>query len=444
MIFQGRGIATNPNFDMISMPSDVEIVRLSTWSAQDLSSLYVRFRPQLERHARKFLSSQTQVDDVVQDAFLYLLVTLPELDSELGVLRFLKWKTRLLALDLIRGNSRVTLVPIEDHENIVSDSDDMSKNLERLEDAAIVRLALSKLNEKHRNALIMNVFQEKSIDEMSEFFMLKPNATRQLLLRAQRAFKIALVGHTDTSSMSNAQVLSVAFRKAAEAAANSGTKVGIFIFAVMISALGLNAVSGPNGLISSGSTQANPTLPSQQEATERVPQSEQTPFNSLVDTTEEVSTGGIELVTIARKKPQPVSERLQSPVQESIEKYVAELSSIDEISFTAAAVEERAKVVQFSTQDKLEGSFEFLSSDTVKISNFKAILFTSEKAVELEVGLSKTTQSQNEDGSITATYVGTITRLDDGALDMSLREVKVTAELDAASNQIKSLNVQIN
>lgn len=444
MNIRGQELSNTQNLSLTSLPSDEETVKLSTWTAQDLSSLYVKYRPQLERHARKFLNSQTQVDDVVQDAFLYLLVTLPELDSELGVLRFLKWKTRLLALDLIRGNSRVTLVPIEDHENLVFESDDMSKNLERLEDAAIVRLALSKLNENHRNALIMNVFQEKTIDEMSEFFMLKPNATRQLLLRAQRAFKVALVGNADTSNMSNAQVLSVAFRKAAEAASKSGTKVGIFILAVMISVLGLNIVSGPTGLISNGSTYANPTLPSQQGISQMVPQSEQTHPDSLVSTTDEIYTGGVDVVTNTRKKSQQVSERLQSPVQESIDKYVAELASIDEISFTAAAVEEKAKVVQFSTQDKLAGSFELLSLDTVKISNFTATLFTSEKAVELEAGLSKTTQYQNVDGSLTATYVGTITRLEDGALDMSLREVKITAELDAVSNQIKSLNVQIN
>ena len=77
---------------------------LKDWTAQDFASIYVRFRPHLERHARRFLQNPSQVEEVVQDAFLYLMTTLPELDSELGVLRFLKWKTRLLALDVIRAN----------------------------------------------------------------------------------------------------------------------------------------------------------------------------------------------------------------------------------------------------------------------------------------------------------------------------------------------------
>jgi RNA polymerase sigma-70 factor (ECF subfamily) len=63
-------------------------VKLAEWSAQDFSSIYLRFRPHLERHARRFLNNPSQVDEVVQDAFLYLMVSLPELDSEIGVLRY--------------------------------------------------------------------------------------------------------------------------------------------------------------------------------------------------------------------------------------------------------------------------------------------------------------------------------------------------------------------
>ena len=87
---------------------------LKDWSAQDFANIYTRFRPHLERHARRFLRSQHQVDEVVQDAFLYLMVTLPELDSEIGVLRFLKWKVRLLCLDVIRASGRAIINNIDE------------------------------------------------------------------------------------------------------------------------------------------------------------------------------------------------------------------------------------------------------------------------------------------------------------------------------------------
>ena len=40
-------------------------VKLAEWSAQDFASIYTRFRPHLERHARRFLHNPSQVDEVV-------------------------------------------------------------------------------------------------------------------------------------------------------------------------------------------------------------------------------------------------------------------------------------------------------------------------------------------------------------------------------------------
>jgi RNA polymerase sigma-70 factor (ECF subfamily) len=44
---------------------DAKPVKLKEWKAEEFASIYVRFRPHLERHARKWLSNQSQVDEVV-------------------------------------------------------------------------------------------------------------------------------------------------------------------------------------------------------------------------------------------------------------------------------------------------------------------------------------------------------------------------------------------
>jgi RNA polymerase sigma factor (sigma-70 family) len=197
-------------------------VKLAEWSAQDFSSIYLRFRPHLERHARRFLRNPSQVDEVVQDAFLYLMVSLPELDSEIGVLRFLKWKTRLLALDVIRASGRAYINSIDDVQEPESNDPEVSANLEQQDDAAVVRLALSKLNPRHREVLIASMYEEKSTEEIASQVGLSENATRQLIFRARAAFKKALIGDIDTTGMSAAAILSVAARKAA----SEGKKVG--------------------------------------------------------------------------------------------------------------------------------------------------------------------------------------------------------------------------
>jgi RNA polymerase sigma-70 factor (ECF subfamily) len=197
-------------------------VKLAEWSAQDFSSIYLRFRPHLERHARRFLNNPSQVDEVVQDAFLYLMVSLPELDSEIGVLRFLKWKTRLLALDVIRASGRAYINSIDDVAEPASDDPEVSSSLEQQDDAAVVKLALSKLNPRHREVLIASMYEEKSTEQIAAQVGLSENATRQLIFRARAAFKKALIGDVDTTGMSAAAILSVAARKAA----SEGKKVG--------------------------------------------------------------------------------------------------------------------------------------------------------------------------------------------------------------------------
>ena len=215
---------------------------LKEWTAQDFANIYTRFRPHLERHARRFLRNPSQVEEVVQDAFLYLMITLPELDSELGVLRFMKWKVRLLCLDVIRAGSKVYMADLEEHQDtLASDDAEMNLDLERAEEAAIVRIALSKLQPRHREILIASIYQEKSTLEIADQVGLSENATRQLMHRARAALKKALVGEADTAGLSLSQILSVAARKAAHDAKNVGVQaMSILAIAVLGVAAFLN------------------------------------------------------------------------------------------------------------------------------------------------------------------------------------------------------------
>ena len=208
---------------------------LRDWTAKDFASIYVRFRPHLERHARRFLVNPSQVEEVVQDAFLYLMTTLPELDSELGVLKFLKWKVRLLSLDVIRANSRASISPLEELPDIESDEPETSQGLERAEDAAIVSMALAKLQPRQREALIATLYEEKSTEVVASQMGLSENAFRQLLFRARSSFKKALVGEAETAGMSAAEILSVAARKAASESGRIISAAGAFLLVLAVS-----------------------------------------------------------------------------------------------------------------------------------------------------------------------------------------------------------------
>lgn len=208
---------------------------LKKWTAADFSSIYVRFYPHLLRHARRYLSNELQAEEVVQDAFLYVMTALPDIDTELGVLKFMKWKVKLLALDVIRAtpNKRETLVDSFEDRVAIQATD---PEIERSDDIAIVRVALAKLSPRHREALLATVYEEKSSAEVAAQMGLSENAARQLVFRARAAFKKALVGEAEVAGKSVAQILSIAAKRAASGVKDNSRALSVmFVLAVGIS-----------------------------------------------------------------------------------------------------------------------------------------------------------------------------------------------------------------
>lgn len=211
-------------------------VQLRDWSAQDFSNIYVRFRPHLVTHARKFLSNPSIIEEVVQDAFLYLMTALPDLDSEVGVIRFLKWKTRLLCLDAIRAQSGNPIRNADQlDESTAANESDPSVSIERADDAAIVRLALAQLSPRHREALVATVFEEKTSRQVALEMGLSENAFRQLLLRARRSFKAVFVGEAEAANMSVSEALNLAAKRH-RLKLISGSSLAVVLFTILTGA----------------------------------------------------------------------------------------------------------------------------------------------------------------------------------------------------------------
>ena len=286
--------------------------KLKDWTAADFASIYVRFRPHLERHARRFLVNPSQVEEVVQDAFLYLMTTLPELDSEVGVLKFLKWKTRLLALDVIRANSRASIAPIDDVPEMAAKDAELSEDLERADDAAIVALAMAKLQPRHREALIATMYEEKSQEVVAAQMGLSENALRQLLFRARASFKKALVGEAEIAGKSMSEVLSIAARKAARESGKYITAAGAFLLVLAVS---IGVLPNIGGL----SPEANIAEPA-------ATQSQQAEATASPSETSQVTSPAEPVEPEASTATEPASEQVvenTEPVVESVVETVA-------------------------------------------------------------------------------------------------------------------------
>jgi RNA polymerase sigma factor (sigma-70 family) len=232
---------------------------LRDWTAKDFANIYVRFYPHVLRQAKRYLTNHSQAEEVTQDAFLYLMTSLPEVDSEVGVLKLLKWKTRLIALDVIKANSGAKFAPLDDQMELSVDDSEMSLELERADDAAIVSLALAKLEPRQREALIASLYEEKATSEVASQLGLNENATRQLVFRAKSAFKKALVGEAETRGLSVSEILSVAARKASQDAGKyiSAASALLLVLAVSIGILP-NLGNTDQQLVAEGSAVSEP------------------------------------------------------------------------------------------------------------------------------------------------------------------------------------------
>ena len=218
--------------------------QLANWTAKDFSDFYVRYFPHLLRYARKFLQDPTAAEEAVQDAFLYLMASLPEVDSEIGVLRLLKWKVRNIAIDVSRLTSKGPF-PISDDLQLKADQPELDEALTRADDAAIVALAMAKLTPNQRQALIDTTYHEKSIAQVADEMSITDNAARQLVFRAKNAFKKALVGEAQIVGLSMNEVLTIAAKRAAKNAGKYVSVASASLVALALSVFGMTNLSNP-------------------------------------------------------------------------------------------------------------------------------------------------------------------------------------------------------
>jgi RNA polymerase sigma-70 factor (ECF subfamily) len=247
-----------PDFGGVSEVEEIQDVdfggpvSVKSWTSEDFAKVYVRYRPRLESHARKFLRDQTEIDEVIQDAFMYLFLSQPELDSEIGVLKFLQWKTRLLCLDIIRVQGRRPLTILDDTENYdlnLKSTDSPADDYEKMFDVAIVHAALSRIPDRQREALIRAEFAEQSAAQIGADLGVSENAVRQLLMRARRSFRTELLEQVNIAGIEISEVLSVAVRKAKDVSKNAGAMIIALLLPLAVT-LGFQYVSSNSGGVS--------------------------------------------------------------------------------------------------------------------------------------------------------------------------------------------------
>jgi len=206
-------------------------------------SLYMRHRWSFALHARRFLSDQRDIDEVVQEGFLRLYLALPELETELQVLAYGRRTITNLCIDRYRADQRrprlvdLESVPVLD----LADNDEVDPVV-AAEDAAIIRGALAMLSPLHREALIKREVEEKPLPQIAAELDIPVDQVKHVLYRARRSLRRLLVGtYVEPGVDLDVAMVLAANKQRALAAAKPTGAAALALLLVLAGLLGLRS-----------------------------------------------------------------------------------------------------------------------------------------------------------------------------------------------------------
>ena len=142
------------------------------WTVANLGAFYAEHRTELLAHANRVLKDSAKAEEVTQDALIKFMLAAPELESTEHALSYLHRTIENLCIDLFRlEGRRPNLVLLDDATAEVEAAwqadGDHSSAISAAEDAAIIKLALSKLSPAERAALVMWEMEGRSTAEIA-------------------------------------------------------------------------------------------------------------------------------------------------------------------------------------------------------------------------------------------------------------------------------------
>jgi RNA polymerase sigma factor (sigma-70 family) len=254
---------------------------LNDWTVADLASLYSEYRTSLVSQARRMLRSDSEANEVVQEAFIKFILAAPELDTKERALAYMRATINNLSLNVIRARgSRPNLVALDSDTSADRLAEIAFENyipadvsISAAEDAAIIKLALSKLSPAERAALVMWEMEGRSTSEIAAELGIKETAVRHTVSRARASLRRVLseLIVDQERGLTALDMLSTSYKKAAELAQKS-SKVALSFILVATAFLGFNSLTGNEGAVQLSELAISaPTTVQEEVATTEVP-----------------------------------------------------------------------------------------------------------------------------------------------------------------------------
>jgi predicted transcriptional regulator len=150
-------------------------------------------------------------------------------------------RPNLVAIDSDTSAERLAEIAVENY--IPAD-----ESISAAEDAAIIKLALTKLSPAERAALVMWEMEGRSTSEIASELGIKESAVRHTVSRARTSLRRVLseLVIDEERGLTALDMLSTSYKKAAEIAQKS-SKVALSLLLVVTAFLGFNSLTGNEG-----------------------------------------------------------------------------------------------------------------------------------------------------------------------------------------------------
>jgi RNA polymerase sigma factor (sigma-70 family) len=225
------------------------------WTVAELGAFYTEHRSELLAHANRVLKDSIKAEEITQDALIKFMLAAPELESTDHALSYLHRTIENLCIDLFRlEGRRPNLVVLDDATAEVEASwqvdGDHSASISAAEDAAIIRVALTKLSPAERAALVMWEIEGRSTSEIAAELGIKESTVRHTVARARASLRRVLseLIVDQERGLTALDMLSTSYKKAAELAQKS-SKVALSFILVVTAFLGFNSLTGNEGVV---------------------------------------------------------------------------------------------------------------------------------------------------------------------------------------------------
>jgi RNA polymerase sigma factor (sigma-70 family) len=202
------------------------------------------------------LRSDSEANEVVQEAFIKFILAAPELDTKERALAYMRATINNLSLNVIRARgSRPNLVALDSDTSAERLAEIAVENyipadvpMSAAEDAAIIKIALAQLSPAERAALVMWEMEGRSTSEIASELGIKESAVRHTVSRARASLRRVLseLVIDEERGLTALDMLSTSYKKAAELAQKS-SKVALSLLLVVTAFLGFNSLTGNEG-----------------------------------------------------------------------------------------------------------------------------------------------------------------------------------------------------